>query len=146
MEKIVCGEKSNCDYRRTCYGIVQNNNKYLIAYNEGINEYSLAGGGVENGESLEDCIVREFSEEVGYNIIKIREFVNIDCFWIKRDGRKMETDAYFFLVDVDLTNNFTPTEKGHKALWVEEDFLLGHIEFPYQRKALEIFFDKFHKI
>ena len=146
MRKITYGEKVNCDYRRTCYGIVKTDDKYLITYNELKNEYSLGGGGVEPCETLEDCIRREFLEELGYKIVDIKEFINIDCFWTKRDGNKMETDANFLLVKVSQTDIIEPTESGHKPLWVDKQFLLSHITFPYQVKALEIFMNELDKI
>ena len=146
MRRIVIGDKTKCDYRKTCYGIVKCNDKFLLSFNEKINEYSLPGGGVEENESLETCISREFAEEVGFKVLKVEEFINIDCFWVKRDGRTMETDANFFLVEVDLLNSFPPTEYGHNPVWVDKETLFKCISFPYQLKALEIFFDEFDKI
>ena len=146
MRKIIIGKKIKCDYRKTCYGIVKCNDKFLLSFNEKIDEYSLAGGGVEEHESLKDCLTREFCEEVGFRILRIEEFIEIDCFWLKRDGKYMETDAHFFLVEVDLVNAFPPTEFGHKSVWVNKETLLKSITFPYQLKALEIFFDEFDKI
>ena len=35
----------------------------------------------------------------------------------------METDANFFLVEVDLLNSFPPTEYGHKPVWVDKETL-----------------------
>jgi 8-oxo-dGTP pyrophosphatase MutT (NUDIX family) len=145
MRRIVFGEKVECKYRKTCYGIVKHNDKFLVTYNERIKEYSLPGGGAEEGESLEDCIKREFAEEVGYEILRIGEFINIDCFWIRREGSPMETDANFLLIDVDLNNQINPTEPDHKALWVDKE-MLRKITFPYQEKALEIFFNEIDKI
>lgn len=145
MRKIIFGEKQDCDYRKTCYGIVKYNDKFLVTYNEKIKEYSLPGGGVENGETLGDCIKREFAEEVGFNVLRVDEFLNIDCFWIKRNGQPMETDANFLLVEVELDKAFSPTEPEHRPLWVNKE-MLNKITFPYQQKALEIFFNEIDKI
>ena len=146
MKKIVVGEKQNCEYRKTCYGIVKYKDKYLMTYKEQINEYSLPGGGVEGNETFEECIRREFAEEVGFNVLKIAELINVDCFWIRRNGKPMETDAHFFLIKVDIENSFQPTESEHKVVWGDQAFLLENISFPYQQKALEIFFSELDKI
>ena len=146
MRKVVIGKKVDCDYRKTCYGIVKCNDKFLLSYNDLIKEYSLPGGGVEEDESLEECISREFAEEVGFKVLRSEEYVNIDCFWVKRDGRNMETDANFFLIEVDLLNAFPPTEYGHRPVWVDKEVLLSCITFPYQLKALEILFEEIKKI
>ena len=113
MKRIIIGTKpKQCDYRETCYGIVEMNDKFLIVYSEKDKNYSLVGGGVESGESLCDAIKREFLEESGYDVIQVKEYVNIDCFWIKNDGRRMETDANFLLVKVS-QNKPTPLEPFH---------------------------------
>lgn len=146
MEKIIIGNKQKCDYRKTCYGIAMHNGKILLSVNNKINEYSLPGGGVEKSETLESCLKREFAEEVGFKIIETAEFVNIDCFWTKRDGRLMETDANFLFAKVDLANNFTPIESFHSYFWLDINDALEKIMFPYQKKALEKFLEEYDKI
>lgn len=145
MDKIVIGEPRSCEYRKTCYGIVRQDDKFLLSYNHIIEEYSLPGGGVENGESLEQCIEREFLEEVGYKVTSARDFVNIDCYWLKRDGRYMQTDANFLIVEVDKNDIKQPLEEQHKAVWVSQDEIMQMILFPYQLKALEIFLSESDK-
>lgn len=140
MKKFIIGEKTGCDYRKTVYGIVEIDNKLLLVYSEKDNDYSLIGGGVEELESLEQALKREFLEESGYLIKNIQEFVNIDCFWTKKDGRKMEIDANFFIIKLDETNIQKPIESFHKPSWIEKRKALDLIYFPYQRKALEMYF------
>jgi len=64
-------------------GLLKENDKVLfIEYK--INDevfYSLPGGTVEVGESLEECVIREFGEETGLNIevgdlILLNEFIS----------------------------------------------------------------------
>ena len=142
MKRIVLGEKKECKYRKTCYGFVMHDDKVLLSFNREINEYSLPGGGVEPGESLEQCLKREFLEEVGFNILKTEEFINIDCFWVRRDGNDMETDANFLFAEVDMLDIKPPLEEFHEYIWVDKSQLLKLIEVPYQRKAIEILFNK----
>ena len=138
MKRIIIGTKpKQCDYRETCYGIVEMNDKFLIVYSEKDKNYSLVGGGVESGEPLCDAIKREFLEESGYDVLQVKEYVNIDCFWIKNDGRRMETDANFLLVKVSQNKN-TPLEPFHKPLWVSADMLLSLIKYPYQIEAIKV--------
>lgn len=141
MKKFIIGEKTVSDYRKTVYGIVEKDNKLLLVYSEKDNDYSLIGGGVEELESLEQALKREFLEESGYLIKNIQEFVNIDCFWTKKDGIKMETDANFFIIKLDETNIQKPIESFHKSIWIEKRKVLDLIYFPYQRKALEMYFE-----
>ena len=146
VDKIIIGNAQQCEYRKTCYGIAMYDGKLLLSVNKNLNEYSLPGGGVEENETLKECLKREFAEEVGFNIIETAEFVNIDCFWTKRDGRLMETDANFLFARVDLDNNFEPSEVFHYYLWLDVNEVLQKIDFPYQRKALEKFLEEYDKI
>lgn len=139
------GEKCQCDYRKTCYGIVLKSDKLLLTHNKNIDEYSLIGGGVEAGEGLEQGLRREFLEESGYTIKGIKDFINIDCFWIKKSGRKMETDAYFMLATIDENDKQMPSEDFHEPVWIDKEKVIDLIEFPYQRRALKIFLENICK-
>lgn len=139
MRKIIIGQRANCDYRNTCYGIVLNGNKLLVVYNEVEHDYSLVGGGIEIGESPENALKREFIEESGYLIENLREFVNIDCFWVKRNGETMETDAIFYLAKVNELDIQNPTEDFHTPKWINLDGAIDLIEYPYQKEALRLF-------
>lgn len=69
MKKIVIGKKeSNIHYgfRETCFGIVEVNNTFYITLKNG--DYSLIGGGINDGESHLECLKREFLEEAGLTI------------------------------------------------------------------------------
>ena len=68
---------------RVC-GILKNENKILLLNHIGINSenifWNFPGGGVENKESIEECLKREFLEETGLEIsierlFEIREFI-----------------------------------------------------------------------
>lgn len=142
MQRIVIGKKVKCDYRKTVYGIIACGEKLLVTYSNKDKEYSLIGGGVEQGETLEESLKREFLEESGYLIDKINEFVNIDCFWRKRDGRLMETDANFFFCEVDENKKIEPLESFHEPMWIDISQALKLIPFPYQIEALKLLSNK----
>ena len=50
--------------RETCIAFIVNDGKILISYEKN-NQLMLPGGGIEENESLEDCLVREIEEETG---------------------------------------------------------------------------------
>lgn len=146
MKKIIIGEKINCKYRKSCYGIVLKSDEILLTYSEKEHDFSLIGGGIETGETPEETLKREFLEESGYEISELKEFINIDCFWVKRDGTKMETDAHFYLVKVNEFNIQKPTEKFHKSVWLKFENARNLIEYPYQKEALNRFLSELHSI
>jgi 8-oxo-dGTP pyrophosphatase MutT (NUDIX family) len=47
--------------------IIADGDKYLLIYSK-YGDYKFPGGGAEEGESLEDTLIREVLEETGYRI------------------------------------------------------------------------------
>lgn len=139
MDKILLGEKledKKYDFRETCFGICVKNNKMLLVKNKG--QYSFIGGGIEKGETKEDCLRREFLEESGYKIKKIQELVTIDCFWLAAGQWPLESLVNFYVVDVE-DNHMPPTEKGHIVEEVDIDKAKELLPLPYHQKGLEYF-------
>lgn len=107
-------------------GIVIKNNKILLSYEKNTDVYMTPGGGLEAGETLEECCVRELKEETGYLVNPLKQFLIINeyCF------ETMYVSNYFIcdiigvskqsLTDIEVEHGITP-------VWIEID------------KALEIF-------
>jgi len=58
-------------------GFIKRNEKYLVVYDSRLDEkgfWRVPGGRVENGENVEDALVREINEELKINI-KIKKFL-----------------------------------------------------------------------
>lgn len=72
--------------RRSARGIVIKNGKLLLVKNEKQDIFMLPGGGLEDGETIEECCVRELLEETGYicktisTKIKVEEYCHEMCF------------------------------------------------------------------
>lgn len=60
-------------------------------------EWSLPGGAVELGETLEDAIKREVKEETGLDITPIRWLANIDSITHSEDRKAI--DFHYVLID-----------------------------------------------
>lgn len=139
MELITIGEefKGKYDFRETCFGIVKNDNKLLLVNKK--NQYSLVGGGIEEGESFEECLRREFIEESGYSITSVKDLVRIDCYWLAAGKYPMLSRVNVFEVDVDLNNVESPTEDGCFSKWVNIDEASELLPLPYHKKALDYY-------
>lgn len=63
-------------------GLVVENGKLLLSYERNTGVYMSPGGGVEDGETLENCCIRELREETGYDVKPIKHFIVINeyCF------------------------------------------------------------------
>ena len=79
------GKTSNV--RVACRAFIVKDGKILISYENKNCQLMLPGGGLENNESFEDCLVREIEEETGYIVIVKNKIVTIneyyeDYLWI----------------------------------------------------------------
>ena len=138
MEKIVIGEKLEnikYDLRETCFGICLKDNKLLLVKHK--NQFSFVGGGIEIGETHEECLKREFIEESGYELVSIKPCVTIDCFWLAAGKWPLESLAHFYMVEVG-DRLCEPTENGNIVELIDIDKVEELLPLPYHKKALEI--------
>lgn len=143
MRKIKLGKKDKnlkYDFRETCFGLYVKDNKILVTYDKKYNQYSLIGGGIEENEAKHETLKREFLEEAGIKIKKIKHFITIDCFWLAGGDYPMESLANFYYVDIDKYLNIE-CESNYEFIDIND------IEFalPYQKKAFELFMEEIKK-
>ena len=140
MNKIIIGNKDNnikyC-FRETCFGIVKKNDKFYITSKDG--DYSLIGGGLEDGESHLECLKREFMEEAGLTIVSMKELCIIDCYWYTRSNVNMNSLSNIYIVEVS-DDEYEPLEKNSELVKCTKEELLEHIVLPYQKEAIKEYF------
>ena len=137
MEIITIGKKDETkkyDFRETCFGIYIKNNELLVTIDPKRNQYTFIGGGIEPNESHEETLKREFIEEVGIKIDKIKEFITIDCFWLASGDFPMESLAHFYKIETLEYIDNIETEGEYKFININD----LDLPLPYQEKALEI--------
>ena len=137
MKKIIIGKKvenKKYDFRETCFGIVVKDKKLYCTEKE--NEVSLIGGGIEKGETHLECLKREFMEEAGCKVIAIKELCVIDCFWLTRNNKNMESLVNIYVVKIDKKIS-KPTEKNNKLKIIELKEANKLLELPYHKRAIK---------
>jgi len=142
MKRIIIGEKledKKYDFRETCFGICIKDGKMLLVKKK--EQYSFIGGGIEKGETHEQCLRREFIEESGYELLKLEKFVTIDCFWLAAGKWPLESLANFYIVEVG-QKVCEPTEEGHIVEEIKIEDAENLLPLPYHKKALELFLQK----
>lgn len=73
-------EKKDCLHLAPRIGvraILKHKDQYVLIHNQAIDLYTLPGGGVETGESLEDALKREVLEETGFSIKNIEKTLTL---------------------------------------------------------------------
>jgi 8-oxo-dGTP diphosphatase len=63
---------SNCNYRVSAKALIKNQQGQLLFVEEKQdNGYELPGGGIENGETAEQALIREVQEELGVEVTSV---------------------------------------------------------------------------
>lgn len=83
-------------------GIIERDGKYLIIHSK-YGDYKFPGGGMEQGETLEQTLEREIKEETGYQL-KLDSVGEVILVHEKRKGNPediLEMDSYYYYCDVE---------------------------------------------
>lgn len=112
-------------YKRTAVrGIIQKDKKYLLIYSK-YGDHKFPGGGLKQGESFEETLLREVQEETGY-IVKKESISEEILVKEKRKGDPddlLEMDSYYFFCDVfetigDRNLDDYEAEYDYKVSWM----------------------------
>ena len=121
--------------RHACRGILVKDGKVLLGYESNNNKYIIPGGGVENGETLEECCERELLEETGMVVKAVEHYLDISELFMDWN----HINHYFVCELVEETGKLHLTEAEAKAGCV--------CVWKTLEEALEIFgrYEDFHK-
>lgn len=87
-------EEGTCNFR--CAAVIIRDDKILLQRDQ--EEYALAGGQVQMGETGEEAVVREFIEEMGARVRCTRLLWTEECFW-KWNGKLAHTINFYYLAE-----------------------------------------------
>ena len=130
--------------RPSAYGIAfDGQGRAAVVYCQG-KGYFLLGGGMEPGETEEDCIRREALEETGF-AVEIGEKVCIgEEYTTTRDGRPFHPTGHVYLVRL-LEKIAEPTEPDHALTWMPAEEFQRATFFRYQSWAMELTWEAYQK-
>lgn len=122
--------------RKATRAIVLNGENILLLYTKRYHDYSLPGGGIDEGESKIDGLIRELKEETGaQNIQNIEAFGLYEEFrpWYKADYDMVHMQSYCYTCTIDEKLNrpsFEPHEinNGMHPEWVNIHQAIKHNE------------------
>ncbi len=135
MHKIF-GEKKEVEYvdREGAYLIpIKGNDVGVVRTPKG---YFLLGGGMDEGETEKQCIVREILEEIGYDV-EVKQFVcSAESYMEHQELGYFHPIQNYYLGEL-LEQRGIPTEEDHCFEWVSYDMLKGNMHVEMQNWALE---------
>lgn len=91
-------------YRRAARAIVLSGEDILLLYTQKYRDYSLPGGGIDEGESLEAGLVRELKEETGaLDIQVLAPFGRYEEFrpWYREGANVVHMESFCYLCRID---------------------------------------------
>ena len=110
--------------RTACRAIIIRDGEILLSYETKTNQWMLPGGGLEQNENEEECVVRETVEETGFIIKPSKCLLEIDEYY--EDWRWINRYFRGEIIDVSkqsLTNR--EKEVGMESRWILVDDILA---------------------
>ena len=122
--------------RETARAIVLKGEKILLLYTARYDDYSLPGGGINTGESIEEGLIRELQEETGAQNIKIKKPLGLYEElrpWYKDDFECIHIKSYCYYCDIDEQLALSKMEhyeiqNGMQPKWVNIHSAIAHNE------------------
>ncbi|MBN3492416.1 NUDIX hydrolase [Vibrio neptunius] len=122
--------------RNAARAIVVDGEDILLLYTERYNDYTIPGGGIDEGEDVIAGMVRELQEETGaLNIHNIKPYGIYEEFrpWYKDDADVIHMHSYCYTCKVDRELGETAYEdyeinNGMKAVWMNIHQAIAHNE------------------
>lgn len=110
--------------RIACRAIIIDGNKILLSHELNTGVYLTPGGGVEDNETPEECVMREVLEETGYAVSAGRQIFRANEYFF----HKLFVNNYFICEIIGKgEQHLTENEIAHGVTpeWVELDKALG---------------------
>ena len=121
--------------RTACRALIIKEDKVLTSFESASSHYMLPGGGLEEEESNEECIIREVEEETGY-IIKPCECQLI----VEEYYEDTKYVSYYFLANIVGEGRVRLTSQelkvGLKPIWINKSELIN-IFSKYNLETIE---------
>tara|TARA_B100000902_G_scaffold22218_1_gene26776 strand:+ start:20763 stop:21233 length:471 start_codon:yes stop_codon:yes gene_type:complete len=118
---------------RAAGGLVYNHeNSLLMIFRNG--KWDLPKGKLEDNESIEDCAIREVTEECGVRGLLIIAKVK-DTYHVYNDkGKKILKQTSWFIMETNFDGVLVPQEEEgiNKVTWIEEDKIKQKIKSSYR--------------
>ncbi len=120
--------------RLAARGIILKGEDVLMLYTQRYDDYTLPGGGIDDGENQVEGLIRELTEETGaQNIRNVEAFGLYEEYrpWYKGDFNIMQMRSYCYTCEIDDELGETRLEdyevkNGMKAVWINVHEAIKH--------------------
>ena len=151
-------ERDKKEYRLSTLAYIHDDSGHFLIVQKSIyqdDQWSFAGGGVDEGETPEKAVKRELEEELGSNNFVIEGKSTIDYSYefpeevIQRNFDKRgvwqrgQSITGFWIKFTGDKNNLSPKDGLRKIKWVTREELKDHLVFPNQWENAERVIEEF---
>lgn len=130
-------------------GIVENEErKILFQFRRG--KWDLPKGKLDEGETLEECAIREVEEETGLKNIELGELIDVTLHYYTENGKPIEKETHWFAMKVSGEQELTPQveEDITELRWVAENELEDYLSNSFDNivQITERYFDNHNQV
>lgn len=144
MQRKIFGEKIETEkYNERIAAYVVLNDKGRIAIvRTPSGKYFLPGGKIEDGETMEECILRECMEEMGFSVT-LKEYYAVGerYFFLENNNSYSHVTGHFYYAD-RYEKECEPLEEGNEVLWMPFEECMQELYHPHHRWAVECIKDR----
>lgn len=105
----------NTFYRVTIKAFITNEIGHVLVVREGHDFWSLPGGGLDHGESQQNCLRREIMEELNVDSVEVDELMYSKSFYLDRKNAWLLWNVYKVKIDAE---NFIPSDGVTDAKYI----------------------------
>lgn len=120
------GKYPNTFYRVSVKALIKNDKGEVLVVKEHQDKWELPGGGLDQGESIHDCIQRELKEELNITNNFTESFSKIETQYMpSRPDKELDFWKMSMYFDVMIEGEFTfvPTEEITEARFIPDAVL-----------------------
>ncbi len=130
-------------------GIVENEQgEILFIFRRG--KWDLPKGKLDEGETIEECALREVAEETGLVNIEMGELIDVTHHHYVEHGREIEKETWWYAMKVMGHQNLVPqiSEDILELKWVKEKALEAYLVNTYANiiSIVEKYYDRTNQI
>ena len=118
----------------------------ILMIQDRLGRWTIPKGHVEEGETLEQCAVREVAEETGLTEFNLGEKLDKLHFFYRKEGKLIFMTTYVFLMEaIGNTDAVIPEDSEGivDAKWFDEDKALKLIEYRDTERLFQIGLSKY---
>ena len=123
--------------RFTARAIILKDDQILMAYSKKFDDYMTPGGGIED-EPIEQALIREVEEEMGFIIHNIRPIGYIEELRLTENGLNLYQKSHYFFSDIEKIGNKRletyEANFGLEAVWVNIKEVIRQNEYIIDKR------------